>query len=120
LVYRGNVEQAYFELIAESSDEEVANIAKSNVLMEEASLGELILNQSRIELNDISQTSQLDVISLNYLISLNYTAILAVTIQFLSGEVGVIVCEHFSTPRTWSNNEVELLQAVADQLPIAL
>ena len=120
LVYHGNVEQAYFELIAESADAEIENIAKSNLLMEEASLGELILNQSRIELNDISQTSQLDVSSLNYLISLNYTAILAVTIQFLSGEVGVIVCEHFSQPRTWSNNEVELLQAVADQLPIAL
>jgi hypothetical protein len=56
--------------------------------MEEASLGKLILNQSRIELNDIYQTSQLDVSSLNYLISLNSTAILAVTIQFLSGEVG--------------------------------
>ena len=120
LVYRGNVDEPYFELVAESSDVEVANLAKSNALMEEASLGELILNQSRIELNDISQSSQLDVSSLNYLISLNYTAILAVTIQFLSGEVGVIVCEHFSKPRTWSNNEVELLQAVADQLPIAL
>jgi hypothetical protein len=47
------------------------------------------------------------------------TSILAVCTQVLSGEVGIILCEHFFEIRTWRNNEVDLLQSIADQLPVS-
>jgi PAS domain S-box-containing protein len=49
-----------------------------------------------------------------------YTALLALPIQASSGEIGLLICGHHSGSRLWSDDEVELLQAVTDQLAIAL
>ncbi|MBD2043480.1 PAS domain S-box protein [Microcoleus sp. FACHB-672] len=49
-----------------------------------------------------------------------YTAILTLPVQTPSGEIGVLSCGHHSGSRLWTDAEVELLQAVMDQLAIAL
>lgn len=49
-----------------------------------------------------------------------YTAILALPIKTPSGEIATISCGHHSGSRSWTDSEVELLQAVIDQLAIAL
>jgi PAS domain S-box-containing protein len=49
-----------------------------------------------------------------------YTAVLGMPIHTKSGEVGVISCSQISQPRAWSDSEVELLQAVAAQIAIAV
>jgi class 3 adenylate cyclase len=54
------------------------------------------------------------------LVSLGYTSIVGLPIQTRSGELGVINCAHSHEERTWSDSEVELLQAVTDQLAIAI
>jgi signal transduction histidine kinase len=46
--------------------------------------------------------------------------LLALPIHTTSGEIGVVSCGHSSGPRPWRDSEVELLQAVADQLAIAI
>ncbi|MCL1473744.1 PAS domain S-box protein [Argonema antarcticum] len=52
--------------------------------------------------------------------SLSYTALLALPIHTKSGEIGIVSCSHSSGSRPWRDAEVELLQAVADQLAIAI
>ncbi|MEG3841539.1 GAF domain-containing protein [Microcoleus sp. herbarium14] len=37
-----------------------------------------------------------------------------------SGQMGAVVCNHYSSRRSWAASEVELLQAVVDQLAIAI
>lgn len=49
-----------------------------------------------------------------------YTALLALPIVTASGEMGMLICGHHSGPRPWSDSEVELLQAVAGSVAIAL
>lgn len=49
-----------------------------------------------------------------------YTAILSLPIQMPSGDIGLLICGHHSSPRIWSEDEVELLTAVSDQVAIAI
>jgi len=49
-----------------------------------------------------------------------YTALLALPIHTTSGEIGIVGCSHSSGARPWRDFEVELLQAVSDQLAFAI
>ncbi len=49
-----------------------------------------------------------------------YQAVVIVPIQTSSGDIGCLVCGTHNHPRTWNEWEVELLQAVAERLAIAL
>ncbi|MFB2967680.1 PAS domain S-box protein [Aerosakkonema sp. BLCC-F183] len=55
-----------------------------------------------------------------FFFSVGYTALLAFPIHTTSGEIGLLSCSHSSGSRPWRDAEVELLQAVADQLAIAI
>lgn len=120
LWYRTDVEPPYFELIEEAIANGMTNIPTCNSLQEVPRLGEVILRFNLLQANDISTDPQIEATSREHLLSLGFTSLLAVTIQIHSGQVGVIICEHFHDIRSWTKNEVELLQAVGDQLAIAI
>lgn len=61
-----------------------------------------------------------DRVEQRFFFSLGYTALLALPIHTTSGEIGVVSCGHSSGPRPWRDSEVKLLQAVADQIAIAI
>ena len=61
-----------------------------------------------------------DRVEQRFFFSLGYTALLALPIHTKSGEIGVVSCGHSSGPRPWRDSEVKLLQAVADQIAIAI
>ncbi len=52
--------------------------------------------------------------------SRGYRAILFLPIKTAYGELGCVSCAHFDGPRRWTEDEVELLQTVTDQLAIAI
>ncbi|MBP0004056.1 MAG: GAF domain-containing protein [Cyanobacteria bacterium SBC] len=54
-----------------------------------------------------------------FLASLNIASQLTLPLGTRSGQFGAVVCCH-TTPRPWTETEVELLQAVVDQLAIAI
>ncbi|MCJ8279849.1 MAG: ATP-binding protein [Rivularia sp. ALOHA_DT_140] len=55
-----------------------------------------------------------------FLESLGIKSEIVLPIQTRSGQIGVIVCGNWSETRPWTDSEVELLQAVVDQLAIAI
>jgi PAS domain S-box-containing protein len=61
-----------------------------------------------------------DPVERKFFFSVGYTALLALPIHTTSGEIGVVSCGHSTGPRPWRDSEVALLQAVADQLAIAI
>ncbi len=61
-----------------------------------------------------------DPVERKFFFSVGYTALLALPIHTTSGEIGVVSCGHSSGSRPWRDPEVELLQAVADQIAIAI
>jgi signal transduction histidine kinase len=48
------------------------------------------------------------------------TSQLLLPVKSNSGEIGAIVCSHCSGDRIWTNSEINLLEAVCDQLAIAI
>ena len=55
-----------------------------------------------------------------YLQSVGYTAMLGLPILTSSGKWGMLTCGHTRGQRTWTEDEVDLLKAVSDQLAIAI
>jgi PAS domain S-box-containing protein len=61
-----------------------------------------------------------DPVEQKFFFTIGYTALLALPIHTTSGEIGVVTCGHSSGSRPWREEEVELLQGVADQIAIAI
>ncbi len=84
-------------------------------------VGNLACQFQRHEAVQINQVEALDDrIAREFLLSKDFASLLAIPIQTLSGQVGVICCGTSQEPRTWNETEVELLRAVTNQLAIAL
>jgi len=87
-------------------------------------LGERLLRQEIIRIPSIYINSyidsELDDFSRDLLAERGFTSQLLVPIKTRSQKLGVIVAAHCQGSRPWSADEVELLQAVANQLAIAI
>jgi signal transduction histidine kinase len=75
------------------------------------------LNRELLRIDDTCGVTEPAI--LQHLLSQNYGAVLKLPVHTQSGEVGLVSCSH-SQPRPWQDDEVELLQAVADSLAIAI
>ncbi|WP_190486001.1 PAS domain S-box protein [Microcoleus sp. FACHB-831] len=87
--------------------EQVGNLAK-----------ERIFRMGVLRADDV--TTEPDPVMRQFLINVGYKSALIIPIKTLSGEFGVVSCSHSRDSRCWSDAEVQLLQAVCDQLAIAL
>ncbi len=56
----------------------------------------------------------------DFFISIGFNSLLDIPIQTLSSQIGLICCTTCGVPRHWSDDEVELLVAVGNQLTIAI
>ncbi|MFE1743773.1 PAS domain S-box protein [Coleofasciculus sp. H7-2] len=84
----------------------------------ENSVTQKFINREMLRVDDL--TTATDSGEQELYMGSGYTAILALPIQTPSGEIGLLICGHHRGSRLWSDDEVELLQAVTDQLAIAL
>ena len=82
------------------------------------SLTQHLLNREIVQIDDVRGLS--DPTTRQFLLSKGFVSFLAIPIQTRSGELGVISCSTSREPRVWSKEEMELLQAVTNQLAIAL
>jgi two-component system, NtrC family, sensor kinase len=83
-------------------------------------VGNLARQFQRHETVQVNQVKNLnDAIAREFLVSKDFASLLAIPIQTLSGQVGVICCGAREA-RAWNETEVELLRAVTNQLAIAL
>ncbi len=49
-----------------------------------------------------------------------FKSLMCTALHTHSNRIGIIICEHFQTKRDWTDDEIELLTTVADQLAIAI
>ncbi|MBO0350462.1 PAS domain S-box protein [Phormidium pseudopriestleyi FRX01] len=117
LWYRCCSTPAFWEIVTEVKNPELdSRIGRYPV--DENPIQAKIANSKLIRSDDITRDSELD-IQLLYTMW-GYRAVVIVTIQTASRDVGCLVCGTSYQGRNWNEWEVELLQAVADQLAIAL
>ncbi|WP_374798621.1 sensor histidine kinase [Aerosakkonema funiforme] len=69
---------------------------------------------------DAVRESSLDIETQERSIDLGITSLLLIPLKTHSGQFGAIACSHSNGSRYWSDSEVELLQAVCDQVAIAI
>jgi PAS domain S-box-containing protein len=77
-----------------------------------------IVNLEIIRIDDIATVT--DPAEREFFISIGYNSLLDIPIQTSSGQIGLICCGACSAARHWSDEEVELLITVGNQLAIAL
>ncbi|MEH2051707.1 GAF domain-containing sensor histidine kinase [Nostoc sp.] len=84
-------------------------------------LTNILLSQEVICIDNINNKSHLDYDDIQELLTeFGITSQILLPVKSNSGEIGAIVCSHCSGDRIWNNSEISLLQAVCDQLAIAI
>ncbi len=81
---------------------------------------ESLLSQTLYRVDDVATDPHLKPEARDILHFYGYHSELLLPVQILSGQLGGIHCGHHSAIRPWSDSEIELLQAVASQLAIAI
>lgn len=119
LWYRPNAEQPVWEVVTEARSAEFPSLI--NYCVPVSTFGPLTTRVFNKEITRVDNARSLtDPTERKFFFTVGYTALLALPIHTTSGQIGVVSCGHSSGPRPWREEEVELLQAVADQLAIAI
>ncbi|OCR01830.1 histidine kinase [Oscillatoriales cyanobacterium USR001] len=79
-----------------------------------------IRDRQIVRIDDVATVSNIDPRMRDFLISTKISSQLLLPLQTRSGQLGAVVCNHYSGKREWNDSDVELLQAVVDQLAIAI
>jgi PAS domain S-box-containing protein len=85
-----------------------------------APLAEAIRNQKTLRIDYLAEAVELDPKTRSLLTDWGIISGLLIPLKTHSGQLGAIVCCHCDRSRLWSDPEVELLQAVVDQLAIGI
>jgi len=119
LWYRPDDVPPCWEVIQEAKTEVLASLIGHRISI--TTFGPLTARAFAKEITRVDNARTLsNPLERRFFFSVGYTAMLALPIHTTSGEIGVVSCGHSSGSRPWRDSEVELLQAVADQLAIAI
>ncbi|OYE06725.1 ATP-binding protein [Nostoc sp. 'Peltigera membranacea cyanobiont' 232] len=113
-------ESTSFELSQQACATDLPEPLGCSPIQNVEALSEAVLQGNLLCFDDIATDPWLDFKNRNLLVTLGFKSLLIVSVQTQSGRLGVIVCEHSRALRPWSDDEVELIQGVADQLAIAI
>lgn len=83
-------------------------------------LAEKIRKHEMVRIDDLQNAPTVEDQTRAFLKHAGITSKLLLPLETRAGQLGAVVCNHYSGPRPWNNSEVELLQAVVDQLAIAI
>lgn len=116
--YRPNLNPPCWEAIEEAKTPHLPGTLGLYPVSVVGPLTDKILEGKTVRVDEVATFSE--PLFQQLLLGLGYTSFLCLPIQTQSGEIGAITLGHCSGPRPWSDGEVELLEAVAVQLAIAL
>lgn len=113
-------EQPRLSLSHEACNPELPSLLAQNLPPHLQPIAEIIRAQKTLKIEDLRQTGDLEGKTQSLLCNWGITAGLLLPLKTHTGQLGAIACSHYNGPRQWSDREVELLQAVVDQLAIAI
>ena len=116
--YRPDETQPYWEVVEEARNPECPDHKGCYPVEAVGPLAERVLNMEILRVDDIETVGHPSF--RQFIRSLGHRSVLVLPMQTPSGVIGIINCTHDQEVRPWSDSEVELLQAVTDQLLIAI
>ncbi|MBD2180106.1 PAS domain S-box protein [Planktothrix sp. FACHB-1355] len=115
----GGDERIMWEIVKEAKHPDLESRIGVYPLQEQfRPLVEKLLNLEIIRADDVETVT--DPILQQVLRFLGHTSMLDLPFKTQSGQIGIVNCSHTRGFRPWRDSEVELLQAVTDQLAIAI
>lgn len=115
-----DAERPRLSISHEACNSELPSLLGENLPPHLKPIAEIIREQKTLKIGDLRQTSDLDAKTQSLLCNWGITAGLLLPLKTHTGQFGAIACSHYNGSRQWSDREVELLQAVVDQLAIAI
>jgi two-component system, NtrC family, sensor kinase len=109
----------YYKLSHQACCESLPEQLFVNTIEQVKTLNRPVQQPDFLRIDDVANDRKLEKESRSSLLSLGLKTLLVAPVQ-TRHHTGVIVCEHFQEYRPWSNQEVELIAAVVDQLAIAI
>jgi len=116
--YQGNVEEPYWDVITEAYAPHLTSTTGRYPASAFGLIGTKVLKLETLQVLDIELVD--DLCFQEAVRALNIRSLLATPIQLSSNVIGLITCSHSTAARDWTESEVELLQAIMEQLAIAL
>ncbi|MCT7967065.1 PAS domain S-box protein [Laspinema sp. D1] len=107
-----------WEVVKESHNPDLTSLLGYYPTDPESCLMAKLLNRETIQVDDVRQSQNPDYQKLQTV--WGYQAFVALPIQTLNGEIGLVSCGHCQGPRPWSDRELLLLKAIANQVAIAI
>ena len=115
---KAEVNPPVWETVKEAKNKFTPSLLGCDLLDQVGQVTDLLLKQEVLQIDDVDNFTE--PVHKQFLQSLGIKSEMVLPIQTLSGRFGVIVCAHWRKTRAWTPDEVELLQAVVDQLAIAI
>lgn len=116
--YDANNDDSYWEVIKEARHSSLPNLVDRYTV---SPTSPLLLKLQDLQILRVEDAATLpDSSLLRFVNKFGYRAMLAIPIQVKPGLLGTIFCCHSTETRSWSDSEIELIQAVMSQLAIAI
>ncbi|BAY79454.1 multi-sensor signal transduction histidine kinase (plasmid) [Nostoc linckia NIES-25] len=117
--YRQNAEVPYWERVYEAKSSFLPCLLNDQGNNAEIELiASKTLNKEIIRIDDVKTVDYS--ITREFLNDFGFTAFMSLPVHTQSGEIGAFSCGYCNGFRPWLDNEIELLQAVTDQIAIAI
>ena len=126
--YREQGDRHVQEVVSEAKGITLTSLLGRYIVSPKNILAPLLLGQDIIRIDDLNyapiSTEEISTEEISPMRELHrrwgYTAILALPIRTGEAEIGVVSCGHCSGARPWSDDEVGMIRAIADQVAIAI
>ncbi|MEG4231240.1 GAF domain-containing protein [Microcoleus sp. Pol11C3] len=112
--------QPSFAITHEAANPELKERLTEYPIEQVTLLAQKISNRQTLRIGDAATALCIEPPTRAFLSSLGIVSNLLLPLKTRSGQMGAVVCNHYSSHRSWTTSEVELLQAVVDQLAIAI
>ncbi|UNU25905.1 GAF domain-containing protein [Microcoleus vaginatus HSN003] len=112
--------QPSFAITHEAANPELKERLTEYPIEQVTLLAEKICHRQTLRIGDAATALCIEPPTRDFLTSLGIVSNLLLPLKTRSGQMGAVVCNHYSSHRSWATSEVELLQAVVDQLAIAI
>ncbi|WP_445240238.1 GAF domain-containing protein [Microcoleus vaginatus] len=112
--------QPSFAITHEAANPELKERLTEYPIEQVTLLAEKICHRQTLRIGEAATALCIEQPTRDFLTSLGIVSNLLLPLKTRSGQMGAVVCNHYSSHRSWATSEVELLQAVVDQLAIAI
>lgn len=116
--FKPDVEAPVWETLKEAKYDNLPSLLGCHPAGTIGPVSEMFINQKILQIDDVTQFDE--PVHKQFLEALGIKSEIVLPMKTRSGQIGVIVCGHWTETRPWTSDEVELLQAVVDQLAIAI